>query len=299
MRSNGHLRGLTGAAVAVLALGSQALLGVTPASAWVTPAVTLVQATSVSDSLAVKSVVVQCPEGKKVSGGGGLIPSGRHFGIPRGQVELTEMRPIADTIDSFRVTATEKATGYESAWTVTAYAICTDPLPGQQVIFATGPVDSFFDRITQVSCPAGKRVIGTGGRINSPGGEVHLREMGARLPDRDFASASAGEDADGFDGNWSLTTFAVCVDASVPVTTASAVSRFNTEPTKSLTAVCPAGTKVLGTSFSGGVPNLDLVATTLAPSDDLATLNLTMFALDLTNKWGAGVDAFCSPAVPA
>jgi hypothetical protein len=83
------------------------------------------------------------------------------------------------------------------------------------------------------------------------------------LPDRDFASVTAGEDADGFDGAWSLTAFAACVDADVPVTIASAVSPFDADPAKSLTMSCPPGTKVLGTSFAGGVANLSVVATTL------------------------------------
>jgi hypothetical protein len=74
------------------------------------------------------------------------------------------------------------------------------------------------------------------------------------LPDRDFASVTAGEDADGFDGAWSLTAFAVCVDADVPVTIASAVSPFDADPAKSLTVSCPPGTKVLGTSFAGASP---------------------------------------------
>ncbi|MBO3746099.1 hypothetical protein J5X84_08485 [Streptosporangiaceae bacterium NEAU-GS5] len=296
-----HVKRHWGAAVAALtalALVSQVLYGVTSAAAWGRPVVVLVQAASIQESSPTKSVVAQCPAGKKVTGGGGGITAAGGATPNQGEVEVTEMRPIAATaFDSFRVTGTERDEGFAGNWSVAAYAICTDPLPGQQVVFNTGPADSNFDRINQISCPDGKRVLGTGARINDGGGQVHIREMGARQPDRDFASVSAGEDADGFDGSWSVTTFAVCVDADAPVTMANAVSRFNAnERTKTVTATCPAGTHVLGTSFSGGVPNFDLVVARLAPTDDLNVLNMTMYAPDVEHAWGAGIQAFCSQA---
>src|ERR1044071_247497 len=72
MHVNRHW-GAAVAALTALALVSQVLYGVTSAAAWGRPVAVLVQAASIQESSPTKSVVAQCPAGKKVTGGGGGI----------------------------------------------------------------------------------------------------------------------------------------------------------------------------------------------------------------------------------
>ena len=58
-----------------------------------------------------------------------------------------------------------------------------------------------------------------------------------------FTVIAALEDADGFDGDWNVTVYAVCANAPDNLTTASTTTR-PSSVSKSATVTCPAHTRV-------------------------------------------------------
>ena len=75
----------------------------------------IVQATSSGTSADEKAVVVNCPAGKRVLGGGGLVASGA-------PLALTKSYPTA----SSWVAEARETAAYAGAWVVRAYAVCAD-----------------------------------------------------------------------------------------------------------------------------------------------------------------------------
>ena len=189
----------------------------------------LVSATSPVDS-ANKSVVATCPGSKKLLGSGAKITGGTR------QVLLDGILPNQG-LSNVTVNALEdEGAGTSANWSVTAYAICAPNMPGLQRIAATGPSDSTSPKIVAASCPVGKSVIGMGGTINSPNGQVALDAL---FPDASLSSASisAAEDGTGNTANWSLSAFAICA------------------PTTQLTTVVPPGRGTSGgAGFEGTCP---------------------------------------------
>ena len=127
------------------------------------------------DSKPAKTIEATCPPGKRVTGG-----SGRVTGITS-HVVLTRMQPRhtnnPNVPDSYVVTAIEDETAPDGQWAVTAYALCSDPLPGQTIVISRSPTDSGNSEREIADCPAGRRAIGSGVRVNGGGGQVHVTEM--------------------------------------------------------------------------------------------------------------------------
>ena len=162
------------------------------------------------DSARTKTIEATCPPGTRVTGG-----SGRVTGITD-HVVLTRMQPRhtnnPDVPDSYIVTAIEDETKPNGQWAVTAYALCADPLPGQTIVISRSPTDSGHSEREIVDCPAGRRVIGSGVRVNGGGGQVHVTEMtpGGFADGRTSTFVTAKENNDGFAGDWSVDAVAVC-----------------------------------------------------------------------------------------
>ena len=193
-----------------------------------------------------KTARAQCPAGTRVIGGGGRVNGGQH-------VVITQQQPVHSSIDTFVVSAVEDPVGTAQFWAVQAYAICSVPLPGLEIVSAIGPVGSFGFQGQSVDCAPGKNVLGVGGRINNGAGQVSLNTQ-ALFPQR--ASASGVEDRDGFSGNWSVTTYAVCAKLNgafdsqvVTVQTAA-----DTTARKIFTVDCPAGMNLTGGAAFAGTP---------------------------------------------
>jgi hypothetical protein len=190
--------------------------------------------TSASDSSTSKTVAAKCPAGKRVLGGGGTVTGGR------GQVVLQQLQPIQTaTDDRFVVNAREDETGYSSNWRLTAYALCADPLPGYAILPSTSGSRSSNSPQSTISFCVGQTQVGFGGRINGGAGQVHLTNL---LRDSNgtvnFTVIAALEDADGFDGDWNVTAYAVCANAPDNLTTASTTTP-PSSVNKSATVTCP------------------------------------------------------------
>jgi hypothetical protein len=193
----------------------------------------------VSDSRASKTVAAKCPAGKRVLGGGGTVVGGR------GQVVLQRLEPVQTATDyRFVVEAREDGTGYSSNWQLTAYALCSDPLPAYGILPSTSGSPSSNSPQSTISFCIGQTQVGFGGRINNGAGQVHLTNLVRDSNgDIDFTLIAAMEDASGFGGAWTATAYAVCASTPANLTTVSAITPASSV-NKSASVSCPAGTRV-------------------------------------------------------
>jgi hypothetical protein len=249
-----------------------------------------------------KSAIAVCPPGKRVTGGGGRVD-----GVP-GHVVVTRMRPVhlGDDVnfeDSFQISASEDETGTNDQWAVTAIAICADPIDGIEIVSSSEQGGDTVLEFAQATCPLGKTAIGSGGRISSTSGEVHLVQTGAPNPSSTRTVVQGLEDTSGFAGNWTLTAYAICVPTPAQGTFATAqatTSLSSASPQLPGPATCPAGMSVTGSAgavfggqsrepvlqavdpeaLAGGVPGneVDMIARENNP---------------IGTNWNARVIAFC------
>lgn len=216
------------------AIGGPAVTGAPLAAATTIPfgSVQVAVATSSLDSNASKVVTVVCPAGKKVLGGGGQTSGDPH-------VLMTELRPISQGSGNvFNVIATEDPVGTPQPWSVQAFAFCADaPLGLEYVTVNTNTTAPFTAAFAQ--CPAGKALIGSGGRIGSGFGRVALDVVPATLQRGAIAFAKTA----GVSTPYLLSSFAVCVTgvAAFDISVVSAVSEAGTANPKKVVLQCPAG----------------------------------------------------------
>jgi hypothetical protein len=270
------------------------------------PGLVRVSATSPLNS-SNKSVPVSCPAGKKVLGTGAELSAGS------GQVLLDGVRPSAD-LQSVTVNAIEDENGYSGSWSVSAHAICANPVQGLERRSLQSANNSTAPKTTYVGCPTGKQLTGVGGEINSANGQVVLDSV---FPaDLRRAGIGAWEDETGNSGNWSLTAYAICADSAVrTAATQNSGGVSAAEPTAS----CPAGKEVTG---GGGEmdgargeasmvavgdasdPNFD-ESTPPATSVDAASIwdengigNFSPFEPQTAESWDQTAYAICATPLP-
>jgi hypothetical protein len=241
--------GLTAVAVAA------GLVAATPAQA--VTGIQVVEATSATDSVAIKSVTANCPAGGVVYGGGGLVDGGAGGGTGH-DVRLSGLRPMVNLLglSGFRATATEDETGYASDWAVRAFAICGPKLPGYQVIWQTSPSSSDSSRSATATCPGGKKVISAGAEVINGGDDVVLQLI---VPNNhlEWVAANAYEDQTGYNGNWQLTAYAVCANSLLGLELVVETSPVGEGPSTYAQVECPDGKELLGLGGHafGGVPS--------------------------------------------
>ena len=186
-----------------------------------------------------KSQTVTCPDGRRVSSAGGAIVLSD--AAQAGEVLLDDVRPNA-ALTSVTVNAVEDETGTAEPWAVAAYAVCVNPPPGLERVSADSPLASSAKSVT-VSCPAVKRVLGTGGDVNTFNGQVLLASI---RPDASLTSVTmaANEDETGNPAAWSLTAYATC--ASYGGLEHVAVDSGLSSSTKGAAAPCAGGRQAVG-----------------------------------------------------
>ena len=205
-----------GGSVACGAIGLAAVQVLLANQAGAVPGLQRFVRTSASDSSTSKTVAANCPVGKRVLGGGGTVIGGR------GQVILERLEPMQiATNDRFVVGAREDGTGFSGNWQLTAYALCADPIPLYGILPSTSGSPSSNSPQSTLSFCVGQPLIGFGGRINGGAGQVHLTSL---VRDANgFAAIAAREDANGFDGAWTVTTYAVCATLPAPANLAARI----------------------------------------------------------------------------
>lgn len=251
---------------AVLAIGLTALGGAFAGSASAAvPGLQRITATSVTNSVSTKTVTAVCPVGKRVTGAGGDITGGL------GQVVIDDLAPTATSV---RVTGYEDDTGTTVNWSVRAYAICANPLPGQQIVTASAVSNSVSGTGVTATCPVGKRLIGTGGELTGATGQVVMDDI---TPSSTLSSVrvTGFEDDNGTAANWSVRAYAVCAYPLAGLSRVTATSASNSLTAKSTTANCPVGRKLTGTGgdFTGGVGQV--VMDDITPNSILSGLTIT------------------------
>jgi hypothetical protein len=163
-----------------------------------------------------KSVTAYCPGGKRVLGSGGYVY------VEGGRAVIDTIEPTAG-LDGVEVSASEDRYGTSDDWGLTAYATCADQTYYPQRVAATA-TDYLIQRAgntrgktATASCPSGKHLLGSGGRINhhyiggtwTTFGKLGLAAIGPNSLS-DASTATAFEDQVGTDDDWSVTAYAIC-----------------------------------------------------------------------------------------
>lgn len=111
-------------------------------------------------SASVQQTTSGCGSGRVVIGGGARINN------LNGQIVLQVARPSGPG-DIYRGQGHEDADGVGTNWTVTAYSICANPLPGYEVIFGESPeAGSESVKTAFAECSPGKVLVSTGAAIS-------------------------------------------------------------------------------------------------------------------------------------
>jgi hypothetical protein len=112
--------------------------------------------------------------------------------------------------------AVDDEDGYSGSWSVTAYAICANPLPGLQVVAAFSAFNSDFFKAPTAFCPAGTQVLAAGWSVFN--GAVATEQLLNIHADISGGGPSPGvtgfgsEDANGYSGNWQMFAEAMCAN---------------------------------------------------------------------------------------
>jgi hypothetical protein len=233
-----------------------------------------------------KGITATCPEGTQVVGAGGDTTPGN------GQVLIGAIRPSID-MKRVIVNAHEDRTGTVDSWYVQAFAICAPAPPGLQRVARTSPSNSVNKQVT-ATCPSGKRVLGTGGEITSPNGQVLLEDI---TPNAGLTAVTVRgvEERLGNAKNWSVTAFAVCAQPVAGLERVSRETAKDPSAPKVGSAPCPAGKQVTGVAGEITSPVGTIVLDAVYPNADLTGAGMAAFEDESGNSvdWSLKTYAIC------
>lgn len=146
------------------------------------------------------SLTADCPAGQVVIGTGAQLTGAS------GEAHIVEVKPTEDYV---YVAAADDEDGSPWGWTLSAMAICADPLPGYEIIAVHTASSSSDFRSVEAESTGDKRLVGGGGTITGGSGQVVIDDL--RPGNHDYV-VSAYEDDDGHSGSWYLSAYAICVD---------------------------------------------------------------------------------------
>jgi hypothetical protein len=225
------------------------------------PGLVRVVATSPNNSLN-KSVTATCPAGKQLYSAGGQITGGL------GNVYMDDVTP-ADNLLNVRVTGQENG-AYAGNWTVTAFAICGNPVLNMQRISFQSATNGNSPKSVVADCPAGTRLYGLGGEVTGGNGNVFMYRM---VPNVTLTGASISAAENAADTSWTLTGYAICGNPpAAGLVRVSAQTPSNSVSGKNIGVSCPAGRNLIGVGGeiagrTGLVVLDDMTPTTLARVD--------------------------------
>jgi hypothetical protein len=138
------------------------------------------------------------------------------------------------------------------------YATPALALMQQVVVSAVSPSDPTDSKTVTVACPAGKKVVGGGGGLATPGnlpdavGWVALTgwRPGSNSSG-DYLEIRAQEEGNAFPANWYLAATAMCASPPAGWQIVSRESTSSSTSTRTVTANCPTGKIVIG--FGGWI----------------------------------------------
>jgi hypothetical protein len=272
---------------AALSVAAATLVVATPALA--VTGLTVVTATSATDSEGFKVANPVCPAGRVLLGGGADIIGGGH----NVQLAGINLAPLGAPANSVWASANESGAGWVGSWSITGYAICGTGVTGYQIVQASSAVPAGSTIATATAtCPAGKKVIGAGGRSAGKVGYV--------LDTMDVSADLTSVYVETIATEWAIPAtaplaeaYAVCVNPVPGLERVSASSAYDSND-KVLSVACPAGKAVhgVGGGMTGalGQAYLDM----LAPGSSSAIINAREDATGTTNNWKVDVYAICA-----
>lgn len=282
---------LVGAAVLVGAAGS--LVAASPAMA-VPGLIVTIDWSDETGSEGFKSAQATCPAGTVVLGGGADILDGA------GQVRLASLIPFDNGInkDTFFGAAVEQL-GFSGNWTMYTWAICGSGVTGWQKVTNTVESDGTVNVIgSTVSCPAGKKVIGTGANIT---GNVNFTFLDTVQPTSSSLASAYAEGAreeTATDKVIKINTHAICINPIPGQQLVTATTGYNSNSAKYVSVNCPAGTKLHGTggSISGalGQAAIDRVGLIGLGAVEGADIEAREDLTGYTGTWSATAFAICA-----
>ena len=172
------------------------------------------------------------------------------------------------------VDADEDADGTANPWSFTAYAVCSD-LPHRDSINAFTPSDSLAEKAVTVSCPSGTFTTGAAAST-SDGGRLILDDA---IPSADLTKVTVDvfESQAGRADDWSAIASARCGEALPGLQRVAATSASDSATSKSVTAVCPAGKKVVGTGHEIANGKGQVLLDDVVPREDLTSVRTEAF----------------------
>ena len=145
------------------------------------------------------SLTVNCPAGKKLLG-------------LAGGVELADGDLVPDGFTPAANLGGMTLTAIANSEIMEADGFCATPPLGLQLVSATSPTTSEENGTNATAaCPAGKHLTGVGGRVNNGQNQVVMDDMRPN-PALTNVTVAGFEDSNGYDGDWSVTAFGICVN---------------------------------------------------------------------------------------
>jgi len=234
------LHQLTATAFALAMVAAGLAVAAEPAVAAV-PGLTVVTASSTTDSDDHKSARADCPAGTVAIGSGATIEGGL------GQVNIESMVPSSTSVSALGY---EDANGTTNLWSVTAQAVCAITPPGHVIVSATSIQDSLDKSVTAV-CPGNTVTIGSGALLGGSYGDVELEAV---RPEANQVTVTGNEIGGGTGNQWFVVAYVSCANPLPGLVTVTGTSADNAT-NKNVLATCPAGTRVLtaaGRLHNGG-----------------------------------------------
>lgn len=201
-----------------------------------------------------RHIGASCPIGQ-VAVGGGARTMGPYGGSIHGNVMLQALVPGSTT---YAAQAVEKAGGYSGDWALTAYVICADADPDLQLEIEGRTSDNtpYFDPeqgwVNDVAapCPAGKKLLGTGGVVGGPAGRVSFQQV---RPNQQGAYAFVqGVREITVADDFGVTAYAICARPVQGWHVVIEGTEYNTAREQTATAPCPPGDQIVAAGLTKG-----------------------------------------------
>jgi hypothetical protein len=182
------------------------------------------------------------------------------------------------------------ADGISSPWSFTGYLICAE---GTFRTSTTKGPDS-ANKDVNTGC---FHILAPGAEITGAQGEVAIRNIDPNSSTSGVI-VKATENAPGTPANWSATAWAICSSGNIAQRVR--VTSPPSSSTKSVTATCPEGQRVLGVGGAVSEDNGHVLLDALIQSPDLRSATATGVEgqSGFAGDWIVRVDAFCAPELP-
>jgi hypothetical protein len=230
-----RLRPLTWGALVLLTTATGTFAFASPAAA--VAGLQYMTATSAFDSTSPKTLVLTCPGGRAVIGGGA------HLTGALGQATMRQIEPIrVNGIGALRVIAEEDPDGFAGSWMVSAAAVCIAPPAGLRYVrvSATDPGSAW------ATAGCGRDHVIGGGYVASETAAVKAAGIETDARNRAYVSTEPSRVPGAL---VPVTSTAIAVCASVPLpgqTQVTVATPENSADGKTAIATCPVGTQVIG-----------------------------------------------------